>query len=194
MKCLRKECWGSARPDRVYCSRDCARVDQQDLEPGARSEEMERSSIKESGAASVPPSGNETSLETDTLNRNNLRSIGPGSASATMRGMLSGEIITSNESGRPTDLSPSLSEDRGADGLIRLMDSLKPSGTSETATSHSMNLIDESAMHLRGLMKSVAPSSAPETTPEQVKSVCDIAKQMANLLRLKLEILKEFRR
>jgi hypothetical protein len=85
-------------------------------------------------------------------------------------------------------------EDRGGNGLIQLMDSLKPSTSTAAENSNSMSLIDDSAKHLYELMKSSAPTQGQEFNSERVKAVCQTAKEMREMLRLKLDILREFRK
>ena len=63
-------------------------------------------------------------------------------------------------------------------------------------TSYSMSLIDESAKHLHILMKSAAKidQDTMYIDPRGVKAACEAAKQMTSLLKLKLDIMKEFRK
>ena len=58
-----------------------------------------------------------------------------------------------------------------------------------------MNLIDDSALHLHGLMKSVA-IEAPERKldPLMINAVCNCAKNVTNLMKLKLDIVKNLRK
>lgn len=60
-----------------------------------------------------------------------------------------------------------------------------PLRSSNEGISTSMNLIDESANHLYGLMKEVRPRDAND-----INAVCNIAKQLQNFMRIKLDVIK----
>lgn len=204
MKCLRKDCPYQAKPDRVYCSPDCARLDRSESAPSSESEAMDVSSSREDGEPSeascaVGPRHEPSTSMSESMTQSSETPSGDASESS----IESADPDTSSESGWSTgssvrssdDFSPS-EEDRGADGLIQLMGSLKPQGTSQQEKSNSMSLIDDSAKHLHELMKSVGhlPKPGKKVDPARVKMACEAARQMTSLLRLKLDILREFRR
>lgn len=60
-----------------------------------------------------------------------------------------------------------------------------PSPTLEEAISESTNLIDDSAKHLFGLMKGLDPKDSSE-----VMTACEVAKQIQNLARVKLDYIR----
>lgn len=64
--------------------------------------------------------------------------------------------------------------------------------SSEGAKYLHLNLIDSTAKHLHGLMKSIAVDH-PEirNSPQMVNAACNCAKNMRELLRLKLDVVKE---
>lgn len=62
----------------------------------------------------------------------------------------------------------------------------KPALTSfEEAILHSTSLIDDSAKHLFALMKGLNPRE-----PKEVLTACEVAKQIQNLARVKLDFIK----
>lgn len=69
---------------------------------------------------------------------------------------------------------------------------------SEEARSLSLNLIDDTAQHLHGLMKSVGTKNEDglnlRIDPQKINAACNCAKNIHNLLRLKLDVLKEARK
>jgi hypothetical protein len=196
MKCAREKCPYQAKQDRVYCSPDCARLERAEENSGS---ETDSSSLEDAGEQSEESSSDELSQEQSSLSEKQTQNtsksseiVSEGNTRTEERRNSEGiNSITGSELTRRENSFP-LSEDSGADGLTRLAASLKPSENSSAETSHSMSLIDKSATHLHDLMKSVAPSQTTE--PEKIKSACEAAKQMTQLLRLKLDILREFRK
>ena len=74
--------------------------------------------------------------------------------------------------------------------VTAVIDSETPYEISRKAISTSINLIDESTTQLRQLMREVTKD---DVVPITVKSAVDCASQIHNLIRLKLDIVKESR-
>lgn len=77
----------------------------------------------------------------------------------------------------------------------RLMDFIAPSPNSSAAQSLSGNLIDSTLGQLHDLMKSVAADNPrARNSPESINAVCNVAKQMRELMVLKLNVVKTARK
>lgn len=73
--------------------------------------------------------------------------------------------------------------------------SLQPSSDSNAARLTSMNLIDDSAQHLHGLLKSVGTDDPIRLRdPRVISAAATCAKQIHSLIRLKLDVLRELRK
>lgn len=76
----------------------------------------------------------------------------------------------------------------------QLVASLQPSTSISAAKLTSLDLIDSSAEHLYGLMKSVATEDPlRRKDPRVIQAAANCAKQIKDLIRLKLDVLKEVR-
>jgi hypothetical protein len=73
----------------------------------------------------------------------------------------------------------------------QLMDFIAPSPGTDEVPSVSRNLIDSSLEHLHGLMKQVGEVDVrTRTSPAMIQAVCNVSKQITNLMQLKLAIVK----
>lgn len=98
-----------------------------------------------------------------------------------------------------SDLSESIpilpSPGKGPTGLIPAPSTL-PSSNSDEVISPSMSLIDESAKLLVDTMRNVKPSMLEDGTTanqldyHEIDSVCKCAKELREIMRLKLDVLK----
>ncbi len=79
-----------------------------------------------------------------------------------------------------------------------LTDSTPPSINFDEESSRSVSSIDASVKQLRRLMESTAGGLGRiedvRTSPQMVNAVANCAKQITGLLRLKLDVIKEYRR
>lgn len=82
----------------------------------------------------------------------------------------------------------------GISSATQLMAFIAPSRSSAEASLPSENLIDSSLAHLHGLMKQVgAEDPRKRTSAEMVNAVCNVAREMRSLMKLKFDVLKEAR-
>lgn len=81
--------------------------------------------------------------------------------------------------------------------IIPTNTSITPSGNLQRVSSESMSLVDESIGQLNRLMKysveGVYATFQEERSPQMINAVCNTAKAMTNLLRVKLEVAKLLR-
>ena len=62
--------------------------------------------------------------------------------------------------------------------------------------SHQRNVLNDSILHLHGLMKSVAKEAPPNRKydPDMLNAQCNVAKNLRDMMKLKLEVYKEGRK
>lgn len=201
MKCAKASCQKNAVPMQKYCSKECAPygtlVDRStELTKTARSifkedgEKSPQSSVEEK----PKPTESEKNTEpTPLLERiSAVRAITPDSDT-------SSESVSDADDTGSRSLQPFENQRTEIDlGEVlktgskesQLLAFVAPSPDSDEAKLPSGNLIDSTLMHLHGLMRTVA-KDAPEyqkRSPEMINAVCNTAKQMRDLMRLKLDI------
>lgn len=80
------------------------------------------------------------------------------------------------------------------DAAILSMVSKEQSGSVPIVSSVSMNLLDDSAQHLHGLMRglfaNIPGADVRAYDPDRVNSACNCAKQIYSIMRLKLDCIK----
>lgn len=103
---------------------------------------------------------------------------------------------TTTISAKPETLPPPL-DAPSEEAVTRLPISRDSSEVSREATLNSMNLLDDTAKHLHGLMKSVTgPLAGDEANPfklpdiDRVNAAANCAKQLYSVMRLKLDAVK----
>lgn len=101
-------------------------------------------------------------------------------------------LAESGESGMPeTENDTSTESEEDEECETQLLALVAPLPTSRTVESGSKNLLDDSILHLHGLMKDIA-----EQMPEQrcdhrmVQATCNVAKNMREFIKLKVDIIK----
>lgn len=108
--------------------------------------------------------------------------------------------MQSIEPGTPETSKPTGARSASAEtGEILPASSGLSSPSSDEVNSRSMNLIDDSVRHLHGLLKSVAVPQGGEgmnvrLDPQKINAACNCAKNIHNLLRLQLDVMKEVRK
>jgi len=108
-------------------------------------------------------------------------------------------LVKSNEIGTKGIVNMQLEKQMNESANSTLQsDSIVPYSNIEMARSQSMSLIDSTATHLFDLMKSMTNKSPPNDLvtrdPEVVFAACATAKQIHDLMKLKLDAIKEMRK
>lgn len=216
MKCARAKCQRQPQPDRLYCSRGCAQADKLEQASSTPLTKTAPSITKAVGESLEAYSsegwhsgfGKQSDIETQSSPNENVSSeettmsstsneSEPGSEKSI------GESQTrSEESGvsdelktLPQTLNEKKSDGNGNQEETRLMDFIAPLPTSGGGESVSTNLIDSCLLGLHDLMKDVAKENPRlRTSPQSVNAVCNIAKNMRELMVLKLNVVKTARK
>jgi hypothetical protein len=199
----------------VYCSRDCAPLGRYGDEV-TRSGPTARSTIKVGGVASPGFLNAELRLEAASVNDIQISHLRTKSAEEEKR--ITMPIVNENAAENETSIGASqmISADDGQlDGWrtapqtsptekksssgtpeeTRLMDFIAPSPGSSAESYLSGNLIDSTLGQLHDLMKSVAADNPrARNNPESINAVCNVAKQMRELMVLKLNVVKTARK
>ncbi len=209
MKCARLNCWNSVtQKGQKYCSANCAPLARYGVK-GSGSMKREESFTVERGdhyrelsrkgaykqidgtknTIVIQPIRNESennrgkdmqTIEPNTETNKNLSTIEThklrtGSVQNERREIL---IVPKNEL-------------LGSEKETQLMDYIAPRVISEKEESQQMNLLDSTLSHLHGLMKQIAVENPPaRTSPEMISAVCNCARNMRDLMKLKLDIVK----
>lgn len=211
VQCGRKGCVKPVRlPGQKYCSKNCAPFASLGAKRITSEPEMDLSTTKAAGDPLVQSWHEEKQREFDT--KQGIMTLISESDTRNRSESIMAEIKRSSTNDSETDGTPNLpsggtsktesesnsesstrNEQRNVAPVNRsltpLLDYIAISPSSEEGNSQPKNLIDDALLHLQGLMKSVA-ADAPERRPkpEMVNAVCNVAKNMRDLMKLKLEI------
>jgi hypothetical protein len=214
MKCKRPGCYNEVTSKQmVYCSRGCAPLGNYGAGNG-RSVRTEKSTFKELGepseafSSAEPPrsSVNEDDMPTLPSEQRSALLEKPitGSSSSTSESESAENTGTTPSSALPETPSVStaavtiLPEEKsivlGTSPETQLMGLVAPQVSSSAAGSQPQNLLDDTLLHLHGLMKQVAAEEKTRrTSPQMIGAACNLAKNMREIMKLKLDVLKEAR-
>lgn len=203
IKCIRETCVQIAKPGRLYCSTSCAQSDPARQESSLPLTKKAKSSSKEHGAVLDQSSNGDVPQGVNMLQSKKTWNLEKSkekpkeeltAITAGKKPRINGKFITQEQVTNERYYTEEEQKMRDEQSLT--VQSLSLSESLNVAKSHSMSLIDESARHLQELMRSAArvDPNALYLDPRGVKAACEAAKQMGNLLRLKLDIMKEFRK
>lgn len=222
MKCKRLECQKEAPTSlrgthMVYCSKDCAPYGRL----GELSTRSPRPGLYTSKVAGVPlkpflkdesfktKSGEKSTITTQlTERRSSMHTASEENETSSVNAR---EIATTTtepvqpESANGSSSIPEISKPglpvisgnlSTTNDSTQLMAFIAPLPSSEEARSPSTNLIDSSLQHLHSLMKDIAKDAAPNRrlSPEMVNAVCNVSKQMRDLMKLKIDVVQMVRK
>jgi hypothetical protein len=146
-----------------------------------------------SSAEKKPTGGESFTMTTETVNAN------ADAESGSTEEWDTDVFRTRNEEPAPTGASKlsytsTALDSPGSSAGTQLMDLIVPSVSIVGESSPSKNLIDSSIEHLHELMRSVAKENPrSRTNPEMINAVCNCTKNLRDLIKLKLDIVKAAR-
>ena len=186
MICMFDECETQAIKGEIFCAKHVASKN----ERGFRSEKMASFISKDTGEASTASCEEEPEPQPSIKPQSTIQSSGieseEHSESVTQGIQVARESASAMHGGMPA-----LKNESGVivdeQGIALSLDFEEQSHSLQVAQLKSMNCIDVSIDHLRKLMKDVAKESI---TPETVNAAVNCARQMQNMMRLKLDIMK----
>lgn len=185
-----------------YCSDACALSDIQGRGANITSVLTEKLTTGELTALSEASKRNWSTIESDMPTKPIEKERMPESESSTGPMLNTGENMTERNHEQPTGRTSNYPEQEKSKDIAKniLTPELQPpSGNSDVVKSLSTNLIDESLMQLHDLMTFVSDSlrerssGTPVMTkgdPNAINAACNCAKQMAALMKMKLEFKK----
>lgn len=183
----------------VYCSASCAPYGQLGKENQRQSPQTGRSIYTAAGVASdlslEEKRSNALATWRADLNERKqsarrtgkiLNVIEPKNENEGDGGMHGTQRNTESNGGKPAD----------ARQLVPVSDS--PPQSLDVVTSRSQSLIDESVQHLSELMRSISPKKNGDQnvqlTVQQVNAACNCAKQISQMIKLKVDFAREVRK
>lgn len=184
-----------------YCSDFCAQVDQKHRASDTKSEETVKSSSVERGEPLAGLYAGEKLIAYETSESDHKKEQEKNSTTTQTLNEAERQPVKNSAENITEMFTPQddVTEKKSLE-VIRHAPSVELPVTSEMAASESMNLIDDSVKHLHGLMKSVGShlkerantldSRNAFVDPALVNSACNCAKQIAQLLKVKLEMKK----
>lgn len=206
-------------PAMTYCSRDCAPYGNLGGEDTWFEDRMAKFSTKGAGEPSATFSKERlhstydgrkntvipdfvfgtsarverTTEKISTMRENDIKNTGTTNPKPErMRGM----PLVSTDCNKTLMASPNATptNSSGMREETQLMDFIAPSPDTDKEKSPSPNLIDSTLVQLHGLMKSVNADPMTKNSPAAINAVCNVAKQMRELMSLKLSVVRTSRR
>lgn len=219
MKCKQRHCYNEvprSPPGMAYCSRACAPFanlggrDSGSVPATKSFGSEERGAPSQAFSGSAPGAPPDQLKETKTLNIERGKTMPEEVATnrTSTESEKEREITTETKlqpaesSGQPEEwqegsqtLPAKKNNLNGMQKETQLMDFIAPSPDSSAGSYRSTNLIDSTLVHLHELMKAVGKeTSRSQTNPEQMNAVCNVAKQMRDMMLLKLTIVQTARK
>jgi hypothetical protein len=203
MKCKKPNCSAKAAPGQAYCSRACAPYGALGGSASTRSARvMAESGSGGSGARSASSSRSESETSSGKpLDVERTRNFGKGRIDFEQLEQRPTETIRTPPSGIGIDEMPSEPVKRSTSaesGAGLFMESKDLSTGPDGGKLASIKLIDDSLLHLHGLMKRVAPIEEAGDVlrtmdARRVHAAVGCASSIYKMMRLKLDIAKELK-